>query len=122
MSPHLLTLREAADRLGIDRPRPGRWLKLHVLAQERRIGRQILVRHGRQAMRTHYLVNMATLRRWCPDLFDGRDDVVRAANALNKGTHARIDGLDERLLEIEARIKELADQLRLRGLLRKTEA
>lgn len=122
MTSNLLTLTQAAERLGIDRPRAGRWLKLTVLERERQVGRHILVRHGKQdAIRPRYLVNMSTLRRWCPDMFDGRDDVVRAAAALNRGTHDRLSALDEHLLEIDARLKELADQLKLRGLLGKTK-
>ena len=119
MQTHLVTLSDAAKTLKIDRSNPGRWLKLAVLAREKRIGRRILVRTGRQAIRAHYLVNMSTLRRWYPDLFDQRDEVLRAAKVLTQGTDARLDSLDERMAQVEANLRAVADQLALRGLLRK---
>ncbi len=119
---HLVTLAEAAEGLGIDRKNPARWLKLAVLAREKRIGRRILVRTGGGTIRQHYMVNLTTLRRWYPDLFDQRDEVLRAAKALTRGTDAKLETIDDRLAQIEANTREIADHLRLRGLLRKASA
>lgn len=119
-SPNLLTLAQCAEKLQIDRPRPARWLKLAVLQREREVGRQILVRHGKQVLRTHYLVNMSTLRRWYPSLFDRRDDVLQAAKTLTKGTDAKLGALDDRLDEIDRKLGVIADAMRVRGLMRKT--
>ncbi len=103
----LLSLDEAAEALGIDRPRAGRWLKLRVLQRERDIGRQILVRKGRSAIRQHYLVNMQILRRWYPDVVDRRDEVLDAARALTTKTGQQLSTLDDRLDEIDQKLAGL---------------
>jgi hypothetical protein len=120
VAPHLLTLDEAAERMGIARPRAGRWLKLVVLRREKDIGRPILVRRRQDGIRARYLVNMASLRRWCPDLFDTRDEVLKAASALTSSTNRRLETIDDRLDQLESNLKSLVDQLRLRGLVRST--
>lgn len=112
--PRLITLQEAAEKLRIARPRAGRWLKLYVLRREKIVGRNILVRRGAQRIRTHYLVNMSILRRWCPELFDGRDDVIAAAKAIARGMDAKLDQIDERLVDVEAKLAAIAMELRNR--------
>jgi hypothetical protein len=62
---------------------------------------------------------MSTLRRWYPDLFDQRDEVLKAARALTRGTDEKIEALGDRLDQMDANLQELANQLRLRGLIRK---
>jgi hypothetical protein len=118
MAPHLMTLSEAAAKLGIACKRPGPWLRAAVLKREHELGREILVRRRRDSLKPTYLVNMATLRRWCPDLFDSRDEVVRAATVLATTTNRKLATIDDRIDQLEQNFKALVDQLRLRGLVR----
>jgi hypothetical protein len=112
MAPHLITLSEAAEALKIERARAGSWLKVLVLRRERETGREILVRHGKQGTRRHYLVNMTNLRRYCPDLFDGRDDVLKAASALAKGTDSKLEALGDQIDEMDGKLAAILMTLR----------
>lgn len=107
----LLTLAEAAEALRIDRPRAGRWLKLRILEREAELGRHILVRKGRSNVRQHYMVNMQMLRRWYPDVVDGRDELIEAAHILTRKTNKLLVEVDERLDEIDHKLNALVDRI-----------
>lgn len=112
----LLTLTEAAQRLGRDDAYGGQWLRRELLAREARTSTRLLVRVGRGTQRPTYRVNLALLRVHCPDLFDQRDQVAKvlegrviAGNRLER----KVDGMSDLLEEVRATVQHVHATVRL---------
>jgi hypothetical protein len=97
-----LTLAEAAHIAGITgRPRnAAKKLRHMILVKERRIKKPIMLRNGGNGKGARYLVTMWSLRRYLPELFDRRDEIVERFRA-------EMAEVVERLAEHEALIEHL---------------
>lgn len=105
---NLPSVAEALELLEVpQRKERARWLRTYLRRAEERTGRQLLVRIGRGTRRPTYRVDMAEVRRSCPELLRpaDRDLVDRAL----RDVHRVLADMDERLDEIEQRQVALAE-------------
>lgn len=111
----LLSMAEAAERIGLDRPHAAQWLRRYLLALEEDGGRPVLVRVGRGKRRPTYRVSLVQLRRRCPELFDGRDEIDRALRGLVTSIGRRLETITESVDEQSTRLSMLTEATRRRG-------
>lgn len=109
----LLTLTEAAKRLGREDPYAGQWLRRELLARESRTSTRLMVRVGRGTRRPTYRVNLALLRVHCADLFDQRDQVAKVLEGrVVAGTRLerKVDSMVDMLEEVRATVQRVAQK------------
>jgi hypothetical protein len=111
------TLSELAKELGTSTRR----LREQLHAAEQRLGREVMIRNGKDGPGVRHVVTLALLRRHCPELFEPQVEADRAAaDALvhleNKiffmsekiATQAsKIRRQDEALIALAARVSDL---------------
>lgn len=103
----MLSMREAAERLGIHRPNAAQWLRRHLLRRERDTGRAILHRTGRG-----YYVSLANLRRHAPELVEPVDEIGQALREDTKARRRFERTVLERLDELSAEISLHSELMR----------
>lgn len=105
----LITVAQAADLLGWSPKR----FRRHVRRHEEETGRVVLVRVGAGSARATYRVNLATLRKEMPELFDSRDEVERTSRALLSKVMQtfgpKLEHIADRMDEMEPKLARLAD-------------
>lgn len=107
----LMSMGEAAERLGIQRPNAAQWLRRHLLRREQDTGRLFLVRAGRR-----YLVTAAALRRHAPELVDPADEISRGLREFVRDRRRHDLAVLERLDDLDAAISVLTENVRqIRG-------
>jgi hypothetical protein len=99
VSKPLVTIARAAEGLGLEGPHAAQWLRRYVLQRERELGKEILERVGSGRRRPTYRVNMVSLKRACPELFDSRDGFDRALRGLVGALGGRVDQVLEAVEE-----------------------
>lgn len=107
-----MTIAQAAEWLGLEKPNRVQWLRRHLLSRERVTGRAILVRVGQARGRPSYAVTRDCLRRNCPELVSHVDDVARALQGLVLASKRRDEDINNRLDDIEEKIAVLAEAMR----------
>lgn len=116
-----LTLAEAAKQAGLEgKPRyAARRLKRIILAKEKRIKKQIMLRHGSEGVGARYTVTMWSLHRYLPELFDRRDEIEERFRTGMSKVHEQL-ARHEMLIEHLGRI--LGMKIRAGELPRGTES
>lgn len=97
--PGYMTLRQAAESLGIDASPSGvRRFRRALQAKERTTG-QSIVDHSQRVAK----VTLIALRRHCPELFDREDDMYQAISDLSVRLQEQVDQLRARVARLESR-------------------
>ena len=105
--PHgkLLTLRQAAELLGITGKRPSEKLQRILWAKERSIGRPIMMRSG-AGRGTRYAVTLLALRRYLPTFFheasELRSELKQHLESMRREMRAIVERMDETESKIAA--------------------
>lgn len=110
----LVSIREAAEEIGVKSKHPAQWLRRYLLAREEELGRTILVPVGKGKRRPTYRVSIARLRLVCPELFDARDQLERTLRGLATPIKKQLDELKDAVDEQGARLAILAESGRRR--------
>jgi len=89
-----LSIREAADLLGMTGRFADKKLRRVLLGKEAAAGERIMIRMG--SRRPWFAVTMPLLRKWCPELFSARDEIVAMVREEMSDLREQVEELAER--------------------------
>jgi hypothetical protein len=109
-----LSIIEAAQLLGWTTDHKAKRLRRYLLAADARCGRRLLVRSAGPT-RPSYTVTVASLRRFCPELFDRATElsivVRRELTQLREDMREGDDALRARVVYLEERNRSLSKEV-----------
>ena len=104
LTPHM-TLKKAAEVLGMEGPNVAQQLRRRLLALEARTGRTFMVRNGLGGTRVRYMVTLSLLREHCPELFNTREETIETMRE-------HLNRYDDMFFETNRKINDLCSKFR----------